>query len=106
MSKLIAAIKTLLRMRQADDRFRNLVDENARLIARKQAAYRRAEDASRLKDEFLAMVSHELRAPLNSIQGWIRLLREGRLNPAETARALETIDNSARKEELWTKQKS
>ncbi|MGH7187141.1 MAG: hybrid sensor histidine kinase/response regulator, partial [Pseudomonadota bacterium] len=71
-------------------------EEKARLLALEQAACRRAEDASRLKDEFLGLVSHELRAPLNSIQGWVRLLREGRLDPAETARALETIDNSAR----------
>ncbi|MGH9837686.1 MAG: hybrid sensor histidine kinase/response regulator [Blastocatellia bacterium] len=71
-------------------------EEKARLLALEQAACRRAEDACRLKDEFLGLVSHELRAPLNSIQGWVRLLREGRLDPAETARALETIDNSAR----------
>lgn len=71
-------------------------EENALLLAREQAACRRAEEASRLKDEFLNMVSHELRAPLNSIQGWVRLLCEGQLDAAETARALETIDNSAR----------
>jgi PAS domain S-box-containing protein len=71
-------------------------EEQALLLARQQAACQRAEESSRLKDEFLSLVSHELRAPLNSIQGWVRLLREGRLDAAEMARALETIDNSAR----------
>ncbi|HKC86422.1 MAG TPA: ATP-binding protein, partial [Blastocatellia bacterium] len=55
-----------------------------------------AEDVNRLKDEFLATVSHELRAPLNAIHGWVKLLREGRLNPDETARALEIIERGAR----------
>lgn len=71
-------------------------EEKALLLAREQAACRRAEEASRLKDEFLNVVSHELRAPLNSIQGWARLLSEGRLEAADAARALETIDTSAR----------
>jgi PAS domain S-box-containing protein len=71
-------------------------EEKTLLLAREQAACRRAEEASRLKDEFLNVVSHELRAPLNSIQGWVRLLSEGRLEAAEAARALETIDTSAR----------
>lgn len=86
--ELIATIKALLRMHAAEGRLRKMVDEL-------EASTRRAEEASRLKDEFLSMVSHELRAPLNSIQGWTSLLRTGRLNPVETARALETIDKSA-----------
>jgi signal transduction histidine kinase len=86
--ELIATMKALLRMHAAEDRLRKLVDELA-------DSTRRAEEASRLKDEFLSMVSHELRAPLNSIQGWTSLLRTGQLNPVETARALETIDKSA-----------
>ena len=86
--ELIATIKALLRMRAAEDRLRKMVDEL-------EASTRRAEEASRLKDEFLSMVSHELRAPLNSIQGWTSLLRTGQLNPVETTRALEIIDKSA-----------
>jgi CheY-like chemotaxis protein/two-component sensor histidine kinase len=57
-----------------------------------------AEDLRRLKKEFLATVSHELRAPLNIIQGWVQLLRDGRhrLTAHETAQALERIERAAR----------
>jgi two-component system CheB/CheR fusion protein len=60
------------------------------------AARAYSEQANRLKDEFLATVSHELRSPLNSILGWARMLRGKRLDKEESARALEVIYNSAR----------
>src|SRR5262249_25593064 len=50
----------------------------------------------RMKDEFLATISHELRSPLNSILGWISLLREGNLGAQATRNALETVERSAR----------
>src|SRR5262245_35950101 len=59
--------------------------EHARLSARLQAA-----DAA--KDQFLAMVSHELRGPLHAMLGWTRLLRTERLGEAARERALETIE--------------
>jgi two-component system, chemotaxis family, CheB/CheR fusion protein len=55
-----------------------------------------AELANRLKDEFLATVSHELRSPLNSILGWARMLSDKRLDEEKSARALEIIYRSAR----------
>ncbi|AKJ29372.1 ATP-binding protein [Caldimonas brevitalea] len=59
------------------------------------AARKAAEAATQAKDEFLAMVSHELRNPLSAILGWARLARSGRLDAAMMARALETIERNA-----------
>jgi PAS domain S-box-containing protein len=46
-------------------------------LALEQSARAAAEAANRSKDEFLAMVSHELRSPLNAILGYTRILRSG-----------------------------
>ncbi|MGA7935843.1 MAG: ATP-binding protein, partial [Kovacikia sp.] len=54
------------------------------------------ESANRIKDEFLAIVSHELRSPLNPILGWANLLRKGNLDSVKTAYALETIERNAK----------
>lgn len=70
--------------------------EREQLLAREQAARAEAETANRLKDEFLATLSHELRTPMNAILGWISMIRDGRLDAATTARALETIERNTR----------
>ena len=57
-------------------------------------ALEEAEDASRMKEEFLATVSHELRNPLNAMVGWVHLLRSGNLDPAKSSKALETIERN------------
>jgi len=69
--------------------------ERAELLIREQAARQQAETASRMKDEFLAIVSHELRSPLNAILGWARLLRTRKFDPATIERALEVIERNA-----------
>lgn len=63
--------------------------DNARL-------YQDAQEANRIKDEFLAIVSHELRTPLNAILGWVNILRNRKVNESLTTRALETIERNAK----------
>lgn len=52
--------------------------------------------ANTLKDEFLAIVSHELRAPLNAILGWAQMLRSRQMDEARIERALESIERNAK----------
>jgi signal transduction histidine kinase len=66
------------------------------LLMAEQDARRAAEEASRMKDEFLATVSHELRTPLTAIVGWAQVLREGGLSASDVQRALASIDRNAR----------
>jgi len=67
-----------------------------KMLDREQAARRQAEQANRLKDEFLTTVSHELRTPLNAILGWSQILQTHNLDASETNKALDTITRSAR----------
>jgi len=54
--------------------------------------YRTSQEANRVKDEFLATLSHELRSPLSSALLCAQMLRRGVLDPVKSARALETIE--------------
>ncbi|HEY0323421.1 MAG TPA: PAS domain S-box protein [Pyrinomonadaceae bacterium] len=63
--------------------------DNARL-------YRRAQEANRMKDEFLATLSHELRTPLTAILGWSSMLHAGQLDEEARGRALEAIERNAK----------
>jgi PAS domain S-box-containing protein len=70
--------------------------EREQLLIRERAAREDAEAANRIKDEFLAVLSHELRSPLNPILGWTKLLRSREFDKAATTRALETIERNAK----------
>jgi hypothetical protein len=70
-------------------------DLRAQLLVQEQRARVDAEAANLAKDEFLATVSHELRAPLNAIIGWVQMLRAGILDETRKEHALETIDRNA-----------
>jgi len=69
--------------------------EREELLRRESAARAEAEKADRLKEEFLATVSHELRSPLNAILGWAGMLSENRLDEEKSARAFEVIYRNA-----------
>jgi signal transduction histidine kinase len=74
---------------------RQEIDERQRVEAALESARASAEEANRLKDEFLGLVSHELRTPLNAILGWVALLRNGALPPERSHYALEIIQKNA-----------
>jgi PAS domain S-box-containing protein len=65
------------------------------LLRLEHEARREAEEAARLKDEFLATLSHELRNPMSAILGWLHLLRSGRLSEEQRVKALDTIQRNA-----------
>ncbi|HEY9908265.1 MAG TPA: ATP-binding protein, partial [Thermosynechococcaceae cyanobacterium] len=87
-----------LLVRQAADLIeqRQTATERENLLAREQAARAEADRANRIKDEFLAVLSHELRSPLNPILGWTRLLQTGKLDETHQREALATIERNAK----------
>jgi signal transduction histidine kinase/CheY-like chemotaxis protein len=73
-------------------------DAAVRLQRRETAlreAHAVAEDANRTKDEFLAVLSHELRTPINAVYGWTRMLHAGQIAEGGTERALDAIMRNA-----------
>ncbi|HEX4996574.1 MAG TPA: ATP-binding protein, partial [Methylomirabilota bacterium] len=69
---------------------------NMRMLAHEHQMRAEAESASRTKDEFLAMLSHELRSPLQPLLNWAYLLRSPNLDPASAERALDAIERSTK----------
>jgi signal transduction histidine kinase len=84
--ELETVVSVLLRLRRTE----------AEALEKERAARAQAEEATRLKDEFLANLSHELRTPMNIIIGWAHLLRAGPLNEEQKLRAAESIERAAR----------
>ncbi|HEY9603742.1 MAG TPA: sensor histidine kinase, partial [Allocoleopsis sp.] len=93
-------IKEVVVLGEALESSANLLSQRERErtenLVRAEMAREEAEAANRIKDEFLTVLSHELRSPLNPILGWSKLLRTGTLDATKTARALETIERNAK----------
>jgi PAS domain S-box-containing protein len=80
----------------AQDITERLRAEEARAaLAREHTARVEAEEANRLKDQFIATLSHELRTPLNAVMGWAHMLLHGALDDVGRERALEAIYRNA-----------
>jgi signal transduction histidine kinase len=85
---LLSAVQSALRARRRQYDVRDL-------IIRERQAREEAETATRLKDEFLASVTHELRTPVSAMLIWAKLLTTGRLNGAQLQSAVDAIVTSA-----------
>jgi PAS domain S-box-containing protein len=72
-----------------------LAVDNATLYSEADLARTQAESANRAKDEFLAVLSHELRTPMNAVYGWARMLQMGQIDAGTTPRALDAIVRNA-----------
>ncbi|MBD2435215.1 PAS domain-containing protein [Nostoc sp. FACHB-110] len=71
-------------------------EERAQLLAQEQSARLEAEASNRTKDEFLSILSHELRNPLHSILGWSDLLQKQNLDTTQMNRAVDMIQRGAK----------
>jgi len=87
--ELQSAVRTLLKLHAAER-------ERAGLVAKALEGQRQAEQAVRMQDEFLAMLSHELRTPMSAMLGWLHLMKTGRLSAEQQETAIDTIERNAR----------
>ncbi len=80
--KLLTTARDITALHEVATERQRIEQERARLLKVEQRARAQAEEANRIKDEFLVTVSHELRTPMNAILGWANLLRGGEIDEA------------------------
>jgi signal transduction histidine kinase/ActR/RegA family two-component response regulator len=90
------AVRSLISAARAAIRARLRQYEARQLIVSEHSARAAAEQAGRMKDEFLATLSHELRTPLNAILGWSQLLMAREYVDAEVTEGLSVIERNAK----------
>jgi signal transduction histidine kinase len=87
--ELVSVVRALLRMRELDG-------ERESVMRLGQAALEEAGKVARLKDEFLATLSHELRTPISVLTNWLNVMRASQPDPEEFANGLEVMQRNAR----------
>ncbi|MCX5795040.1 MAG: ATP-binding protein [Elusimicrobia bacterium] len=86
-------------MLEAGEEFaRTKESQEGSALTRAEGALVIAEEASRARDVLLAVISHELRAPLTPLLGYALLLQGGKLTPAEMREAFRVIEKCVRQE--------
>ena len=80
---------------EQDLQFAREIAARASLAVQNARSYAHANEANRLKDEFLATLSHELRTPLNAVLGYARMLRQGAMSSERIQPALEVVERNA-----------
>jgi signal transduction histidine kinase/ActR/RegA family two-component response regulator/HAMP domain-containing protein len=78
------------------DDITKLAEATRRALEEEQAARLQADRSARIRDEFLATVSHELRSPLNAITGWSDILSRKRTDDPMIIKATQSIRRNAR----------
>lgn len=96
MTSVLSLVLDVTERKQAEQEREQLLKREQAARAESEAARSAAETANRIKDEFLAVLSHELRSPLNPILGWSRLLQTRKFDADKTAEALATIERNAK----------
>ncbi|HVS76931.1 MAG TPA: hybrid sensor histidine kinase/response regulator [Steroidobacteraceae bacterium] len=92
-AELVITSRNVTSERQA---WKDVLDERAQLLERERRSREAAEAANRAKDEFLSVISHELRSPLNAILGWNRILTLKCGHDAEVTAITPRIEQSAK----------
>ena len=76
-----------------EEKLSGMYEESEKKVEERTKQYK---EASRAKDEFLTILSHELRSPLTAIIGWTKLIKSGNLSQIKVTEGIETIDRNAK----------
>ena len=98
LSLLQGVLQDITEQRATEERIRALNQDLRERIGERQTLLEAAERSSRAKDDFLAVLSHELRSPMQSVLGWVQVLRDTPMNASESRRALDTIERNLRQQ--------